>query len=201
MSRIALLALPVRHWPPLLLAASPAPAHDQDRARGQPGRHRGLAGARDGGAADRDANSRSTAAPTRTRPTSPASPIWRRPLLDEGAGELDAKAFQERLERNARSSSAFTRQRDHFRGSLRILRDRKDEGFELLRLALTAPRFDAERGRAHPRADADGAAARDHQARTTSPAGCGGARRFPIIPMAGRSTARWNRCRGSRATI
>jgi zinc protease len=35
-------------------------------------------------------------------------------------------------------------QRDEFRGSLRILRDKMDEGFELLRLALNAPRFDAD---------------------------------------------------------
>lgn len=64
-------------------------------------------------------------------------------LLDEGAGELDAKAFAERVEQNAVELS-FRTHRDEMRGSLRVLRERKDEGFELLRLALNAPRFDAE---------------------------------------------------------
>jgi zinc protease len=64
-------------------------------------------------------------------------------LLDEGAGDLDAKAFQRHLELGAVELS-FRAQRDDFQGSLRILRERKDEGVELLRLALTAPRFDAD---------------------------------------------------------
>ncbi|MGE3146996.1 MAG: M16 family metallopeptidase [Pseudorhodoplanes sp.] len=64
-------------------------------------------------------------------------------LLDEGAGELDARAFQERADRSAVEIS-FRTQRDHVRGSLRVLRDKLDEGSDLLRLALTAPRFDAE---------------------------------------------------------
>lgn len=64
-------------------------------------------------------------------------------LLDEGAGDLDAKVFQSRVERNAVELS-FSAHRDEFRGSLRVLRDRKDEGFELLRLAVNAPRFDAD---------------------------------------------------------
>lgn len=64
-------------------------------------------------------------------------------LLDEGAGELDAKAFAEQVEGHA-VELRFRTQRDEMRGSLRVLRDHKDEGFELLRLALNAPRFDAE---------------------------------------------------------
>lgn len=64
-------------------------------------------------------------------------------LLDEGAGELDARAFQERMDRSA-VELGFRVQRDEFRGSLRILRDKMDEGFELLRLALNAPRFDTD---------------------------------------------------------
>jgi zinc protease len=63
--------------------------------------------------------------------------------LDEGAGDLDAKAFQQLIERNAISLS-FRANRDDFRGSLKVLSDRKDVGFDLLRLALTQPRFDAE---------------------------------------------------------
>ncbi len=64
-------------------------------------------------------------------------------LLDEGAGDLDAKAFQERLENRAISLS-FSADRDHFRGSLRVLTEHRAEAFELLRLALSAPRFDQE---------------------------------------------------------
>jgi zinc protease len=63
-------------------------------------------------------------------------------LLDEGAGELDSKAFHERLERKA-IELAFQAERDTIRGSLRTLTENRDEAFEDLRLALTAPRFDA----------------------------------------------------------
>ncbi len=64
-------------------------------------------------------------------------------LLDEGAGDLDAKAFQERMESRAIELS-FQVGRDEFHGSLRALNENREEAFDLLRLALTAPRFDAE---------------------------------------------------------
>lgn len=64
-------------------------------------------------------------------------------LLDEGAGDLDSKAFQQRNESNAVEMS-FRANRDDLRGSLKVLSDRKDVGFDQLRLALTKPRFDAE---------------------------------------------------------
>jgi zinc protease len=64
-------------------------------------------------------------------------------LLDEGAGEVDAKTFQERLERGAIELS-FTAGRDTFRGSLRTLKENQDEAFELLRLAMNEPRFAPE---------------------------------------------------------
>jgi zinc protease len=64
-------------------------------------------------------------------------------MLDEGAGELDAKTFQERLERRAISLS-FSADRDAFRGSVRVLSEDRAEAFELLRLSLNAPRFDQE---------------------------------------------------------
>ncbi|MCP4619042.1 MAG: insulinase family protein [Bradyrhizobium sp.] len=63
-------------------------------------------------------------------------------LLDEGSGDMDSKTFHERLERRAIELS-FTSSRDNFRGSLRMLKENKDEAFELLQSALTAPRFDA----------------------------------------------------------
>lgn len=64
-------------------------------------------------------------------------------LLDEGAGELDAAAFHERLEERA-ISLAFGAKRDNLRGSIRTLSENRDQAFELLRLALTAPRFDGQ---------------------------------------------------------
>jgi len=61
-------------------------------------------------------------------------------LLDEGSGDLDSKTFHERLDRRAIELS-FTSTRDHFRGSLRMLRDNQDEAFGLLQMALTSPHF------------------------------------------------------------
>jgi zinc protease len=62
-------------------------------------------------------------------------------LLDEGSGDLDSKTFHERLDRRAIELS-FSSTRDNFRGSLRMLRDNRDEAFDLLRMALTSPHFD-----------------------------------------------------------
>lgn len=62
--------------------------------------------------------------------------------LDEGAGDLNSSAFHERLDRRAIELS-FNATRDELRGSLKMLKGDRDEAFSLLRLALTAPRFDA----------------------------------------------------------
>jgi len=64
-------------------------------------------------------------------------------LLDEGAGPLDSQAFRTELEDLAIQLS-FDAQRDSFSGELKTLTEHRDRAFELLRLALTAPRFDAE---------------------------------------------------------
>ena len=64
-------------------------------------------------------------------------------LLDEGAGDLDSKTFHERLENHAIDLS-FRVGRDDFHGSLRALNEHRDEAFDLLRLALTAPRFETD---------------------------------------------------------
>jgi zinc protease len=64
-------------------------------------------------------------------------------LLDEGAGDLDSKAFRDRLERRAIDLS-FASSRDYLRGSLRTLSEHRAEAFDLLRLSLTQPRFDGE---------------------------------------------------------
>jgi zinc protease len=63
-------------------------------------------------------------------------------LLDEGSGDLDSKTFHERLDRRAIELS-FSSSRDTFRGSLRMLKENKDEAFDLLRSALSAPRFES----------------------------------------------------------
>jgi zinc protease len=64
-------------------------------------------------------------------------------LLDEGAGNIDSKSFHERVEAKA-IELGFTATRDYVSGSLRTLTENRDEASELLRLALTAPRFDIE---------------------------------------------------------
>jgi zinc protease len=64
-------------------------------------------------------------------------------LFDEGAGPLDGKAFHEKLERRA-IEVAFRATRDSFRGTLRTLKENRDEAFDLLRLALNEPRFEPD---------------------------------------------------------
>jgi len=64
-------------------------------------------------------------------------------LLDEGAGDIDSKSFHERVEAKA-IEIGFTATRDYVSGSLRTLTENQDEAFDLLKLALTAPRFDAQ---------------------------------------------------------
>jgi zinc protease len=63
-------------------------------------------------------------------------------LIDEGSGDLDSQAFHGRLDRRAIELS-FSATRDYFRGSLRMLKDNKDEAFDLLRLSLTSAHFDS----------------------------------------------------------
>jgi zinc protease len=64
-------------------------------------------------------------------------------LLDEGAGELDSQAFARRIEDLA-SSLRFTASQDNLAASLRTITANIDPVFDLLRLAVTKPRFDAE---------------------------------------------------------
>ncbi|HEX9491214.1 MAG TPA: pitrilysin family protein, partial [Stellaceae bacterium] len=62
-------------------------------------------------------------------------------LLDEGAGELDSQAFQGRLEDLA-TSLEFAASEDATGASLRTVTANLTPALELLRLALSAPRFD-----------------------------------------------------------
>jgi zinc protease len=64
-------------------------------------------------------------------------------LLTDGAGSLDAQAFRRR-QQDAAASLGFSASLDRLSGTLRVLSANRDEGFELLRLALTQPRFDPD---------------------------------------------------------
>ncbi len=64
-------------------------------------------------------------------------------LLDEGAGDLDSQAFRTELEDLAIRLS-FDAGRDELSGQLKTLTLHRERAFELLGLALSAPRFDAE---------------------------------------------------------
>jgi zinc protease len=62
-------------------------------------------------------------------------------LLDEGAGDLDAEAFHRALDDHAIRLS-FKAERDDFGGHLQTLSRHTAKAFELLALAVNAPRFD-----------------------------------------------------------
>jgi zinc protease len=64
-------------------------------------------------------------------------------LLSDGAGPLTSQAFRQRQE-DAAASVSFSASLDRLGGSLRVLSANREEGFELLRLALTEPRFDQD---------------------------------------------------------
>jgi zinc protease len=64
-------------------------------------------------------------------------------MLDEGAGDLGAKGFQERMEEIAMRMS-FDDGRDAFYGSLETLTQNRAAAARLLALAIGKPRFDAE---------------------------------------------------------
>ena len=63
--------------------------------------------------------------------------------MDEGAGELTSQEFQKTL-RDLSISLSFSAGRDNFSGGLKTLSQNKEKAFELLKLALTKPRFDEE---------------------------------------------------------
>jgi zinc protease len=64
-------------------------------------------------------------------------------LLDEGAEDLDSRAFQAQLE-DLSIELSFEEGADAFYGNLRTLAINLDAAFDLFRKAVTAPRFDAE---------------------------------------------------------
>ena len=64
-------------------------------------------------------------------------------MLDEGAGDLDSAAFQKRRDELAFRLS-FDAGRDFFEGSFETLTRNREASVELLRKAITGPRFDPE---------------------------------------------------------
>jgi zinc protease len=64
-------------------------------------------------------------------------------MLDEGAGDLNSKQFQERMEEIAMRMT-FEDGRDAFYGNFETLTQNRDRAVELLTLAISKPRFDAE---------------------------------------------------------
>jgi|TARA_R110002096_G_scaffold39144_5_gene107306 zinc protease len=62
-------------------------------------------------------------------------------LMNEGAGDLESQAFQGELERLAANLS-FRASRDRLSLSFKALTENRDDAVELLKLALTEPRFD-----------------------------------------------------------
>ena len=64
-------------------------------------------------------------------------------LLDEGAGGMNALAFQKKLE-NLSIRLEFEVGRDQFRGTLRTLSRHRAAAFRMIGLALTEPRFDTD---------------------------------------------------------
>lgn len=63
-------------------------------------------------------------------------------MFDEGAGNLDNQAFQSKLD-DSGAEMSFSEGRDALFGSMRTLAESRDEAFDLLRLAVNEPRFDA----------------------------------------------------------
>jgi len=64
-------------------------------------------------------------------------------MLDEGAGDLTSEEFHEKVS-DLNVKLSFDADRDSFTANFATLTENRDEGFKLLGLALSAPRFDNE---------------------------------------------------------
>lgn len=64
-------------------------------------------------------------------------------MLDEGAADINSQAFQEKLDDNG-MNYGFEASLDEFSGNIKTLKSSADGAYELLRLMLNEPRFDAE---------------------------------------------------------
>lgn len=64
-------------------------------------------------------------------------------LFDEGAGDLDSDAFQEKLD-DVGAEMRFSSSRDAIYGGMRVLAEDRQAAFDLLGLAIAQPRFDQQ---------------------------------------------------------
>ena len=64
-------------------------------------------------------------------------------MLDEGAGDLKSRDFQERME-DLSMRMNYEEAKDAFYGNFETLTENRDEAAKLLKLALTKPRFDED---------------------------------------------------------
>lgn len=64
-------------------------------------------------------------------------------LLTDGAGEMDSRRFKEELEKKA-IGIGFDVNMDDFSGSLLTTKENAPQAYEMLKLVLTKPRFDAD---------------------------------------------------------
>ena len=64
-------------------------------------------------------------------------------MLDEGAGELSSREFQERME-DLSMRMSYEEAKDAFYGNFETLTANRDESAKLLKLALNKPRFDPD---------------------------------------------------------
>ena len=64
-------------------------------------------------------------------------------MMDEGAGDLDSRAFQERMEEIAMKMS-FEDDPDHMYGTFQTLTANRAQAVALLKLVLSSPRFDTD---------------------------------------------------------
>lgn len=62
-------------------------------------------------------------------------------LFDEGAGDLNAQTFQEKLD-DVGAEMGFSADDDNVTGSIRMLSDKRDAAIDLLALSVNKPRFD-----------------------------------------------------------
>ena len=64
-------------------------------------------------------------------------------MLDEGAGDLKSREFQERME-DLSMRMSYEEAKDAFYGNFETLTENRDEAVKLLKLALSKPRFDED---------------------------------------------------------
>ncbi len=64
-------------------------------------------------------------------------------MMDEGAGELSSREFQERME-DLSMRMRYEESKDALYGSVEMLTENRDEAAKLLKLAVTSPRFDED---------------------------------------------------------